>query len=70
MSDGELQLYYRHVDPPVAEGGGVDGTFSITYEITSHTDGGEVQVSETRVVVNTGGCCYSLCKKGVRPRAK
>ncbi|XP_045123808.1 inter-alpha-trypsin inhibitor heavy chain H1-like [Portunus trituberculatus] len=43
VSDGELQLYYRHVDPPVSEGRGVDGTFALTYDITSHTDGGEVQ---------------------------
>lgn len=43
VSDGELKFYYRHIDPPVGEGGGVDGTFVLTYGITSHTDGGEVQ---------------------------
>lgn len=43
VSDGELKLYYQHVDPPVGEAGGVDGTFTLTYDITSHTDGGEVQ---------------------------
>ena len=45
MSDGELHLFYQHVDPPVGEAVGVDGSFTLTYDITSHPDGGEVQVS-------------------------
>lgn len=43
VSDGELHLRYQHVDPPLGEGRGVDGQFVLTYDITNHTDGGEVQ---------------------------
>ncbi|KAG0718804.1 Inter-alpha-trypsin inhibitor heavy chain H3 [Chionoecetes opilio] len=43
VSDGELHMLYKHVDPPLGERLGVDGTFRLSYTITNHTDGGEVQ---------------------------
>lgn len=39
----ELYLRYHHEDPPDGSGKGVDGIFTLSYAIASHTDGGEVQ---------------------------
>ncbi|XP_050713759.1 inter-alpha-trypsin inhibitor heavy chain H3-like [Eriocheir sinensis] len=43
VSDGELHVLYEHQDPPGGDGRGVDGSFTLSYDITNHTDGGEVQ---------------------------
>lgn len=45
MSDGELHVLYEHQDPPEGDGRGVDGSFTLSYDISNYTDGGEVQVS-------------------------
>ncbi|XP_069185566.1 inter-alpha-trypsin inhibitor heavy chain H3 isoform X2 [Procambarus clarkii] len=40
---GELHLHYSHEDPEGGSGRGVDGTFTVAYDVTHHSDGGEVQ---------------------------
>lgn len=43
MSLGELYLHYHHDDPHDGTGRGVQGVFTVSYDITHYPDGGEVQ---------------------------
>lgn len=43
LNEGEIKVNYKHLDPPNGLGKGVDGTFTIAYNLRNHVDGGQIQ---------------------------